>query len=593
MPVKITPDMTVKDINMKYPVCQEVFGKYGMAGCGGQYGPPEPLEFFATAHNVNLEELIRDLENAASGIQVRREKESVVTQGAIDEARLNKLYKLFVKAALVFTLTGGALWGVISLTWIAIAGSYQAPYYPSIQAHAHVQTLGWVGLFIMGVAYYIIPKFKMSLLKDTALAYLSFILMTGGIVLRGIAQPLAYIRIFGYLNVLSGAMELLAVGCFAYLLVRTVMESKEKREFFERFLYASITYFLILALCNFFMTIDMFAARDNVLHQPYNGIFLHIMLIGFITMMILGVSTRVLPHFMGLKEPSIWMSNISFYLINGGIILNVIGLLTEGFILQNHILFISYLLEFHGAIFFVTGLKIFTRPRAKLRIEGVDNAYMWFIKLAYFWFLFSFAMIFLGAYYQIKSLNEIPHFYIGAYRHALTVGFITTMIMGVAYRILPVFNGTSLYSNKIMRATFFLILFGNIARVGFQLGTGFFGKGAFLLMGISGYIEFAALALFSYNIWKTLNFHEPVVSAGTIGGTDAAETGITENSKVSEILLQHPELREMFVELGFKKLSNPNFVRFIPKFVTLSQACKVEGVDLNKAVEVLNNRLKG
>ncbi len=589
--IKITPDMTVKDINIKYPACQEVFKKFGIGGCGGQYGPPEPVDFFASAHNVNLDVLIHDLEEAASAAPGQAVKPSSLTQEEVDEARLNKLYKLFIKAALVFTLTGGTLWGVIALTWIAVTASYSAPYYALTQAHGHMQTLGWVGLFIMGVAYYVIPKFKMSKLRDTALAYLSFILMTTGITMRGIAQPLAYIKAFSYLNVLSGALELIAVGCFGYLMIRTAAESKERHEFFEKYLFASIGYFFILMLWNFFIVIDMFANNSIVIGQPYNSIFLHLLLVGFVGMMILGVSMRVLPHFMGLKEPNSRLSNISFYLFNIGIILNVVGYLIEDYLLSSHLLFLSYLLEFHGALFFVIALKIFAKPRTILNIQGVDNAYMRFIKLSYFWFFVSVVMIFLGSYYQLKTLNEIPHFYIGAYRHAFTVGFITTIMMGVAYRVLPVFNGTSLYSNKIMRASFFLILFGNIARVVFQLGTGFFGKPAFLLMGTSGYFEFTALALFSYNIWKTLNYCEPAIA--TRGATEAIGSAVSETSKLYEVLTQHPELRETFVGLGFKKLSDPNFVKLIPKFVTLSQACKVEGVDLNKVIETLNNKLKG
>lgn len=591
--VKITPDMTVKDINIKYPACQEVFKKYGIGGCGGEYGPPEPVDFFARAHNVNLDDLIRDLEEAASAGPGQAVKPSSLTQEEVDEARLNKLYKLFIKAALVFTLTGGTLWGVIALTWIAVTTSYSAPYYALTQAHGHMQTLGWVGLFIMGVAYYVIPKFKMSKLRDTALAYLSFILMTTGIAMRGIVQPLAFIKAFSYLNVLSGALELIAVGCFGYLMIRTTAESKERHEFFEKYLFASIAYFFILMLWNFFIVIDMFATNSIVIGQPYNSIFLHLLLVGFVGMMILGVSMRVLPHFMGLKEPNARLSNISFYLFNIGIILNVVGYLIEGYLLSTHLLFLSYLLEFHGALFFVIALKIFAKPRTILNIQGVDNAYMWFIKLSYFWFFVSVVMIFLGSYYQLKTFNEIPHFYIGAYRHAFTVGFITTIMMGVAYRVLPVFNGTSLYSNKIMRISFLLILFGNIARVVFQLGTGFFGKPAFLLMGTSGYFEFTALALFSYNIWKTLNYCEPATISTAAYATKAVSGAISETSKLYEALTQHPELRETFVELGFKKLSDPNFIKLIPKFVTLSQACKVEGVELNKVIETLNNKLKG
>src|SRR3972149_4035738 len=144
--------MTVKALNMKYPACQDVFGKYGMGGCGGQYGPPEPLEFFATAHNVDLAALIRDLEEAASSGKAPAAERHAPTQEEVDEARLNKLYKLFVKTALVFTLTGGTLWGVVTLTWIALAGSYFSPYYSMTQAHGDMQTPGRGGVFFMGGA---------------------------------------------------------------------------------------------------------------------------------------------------------------------------------------------------------------------------------------------------------------------------------------------------------------------------------------------------------------------------------------------------------------------------------------------------------
>ena len=43
----VTMVMTVADINRQYPQCAAVFNKYGMGGCGGEYGPPEPVVIFA------------------------------------------------------------------------------------------------------------------------------------------------------------------------------------------------------------------------------------------------------------------------------------------------------------------------------------------------------------------------------------------------------------------------------------------------------------------------------------------------------------------------------------------------------------------
>lgn len=583
MAIQITPEMTVKEINQKYPVCLEVFRKYGIGGCGGPFGPPEPLDFFASAHNVDLPQLIKDLEIAVnSEAPTPKAAPSAPTVEEADEKRMNELYKLFIKAAIVFTLTGGTLWGVVTLTWIAVSGKYSAPYYAMTQAHGHMQTLGWVGLFIMGVAYFVIPKFRGAPVRDSVLAYLSFFLMTAGIAMRGVTQPLGLIFPFNYLNVLSAALEVVAVGCFAFLIVRTSRESKEKHEFYEKYIYASVVYFVALILFNFHISLDMFAAHENVIRPAPNAIYLHLMLVGFIAMMIMGVSQRVLPHFMALKEPNIKLTNAAFWVYNAGIILNIIGWGTGAQPLQREILLASYSLELAGALIFTLGLKIFEKPRTVLNIEGVDNSYAWFIKLAYAWYVISSAMIFLAAAWSFGTGQDMPHFYLGAYRHAFTVGYITTIMMGVGYRVLPIFNGTTLFSNRHMRISFWLIMIGNIARVVFQLGTGSLGKPAFALMGTSGYFEFAALILFSWNIWKTLNYCEI-----THGGGDV----ITLKSKVRDILTEHPELRETFVALGFKKLKDPGFVTKIPPFVTLKMACQVEGVDQDKALRLLNSVL--
>ena len=48
----IDHSMLVSDISRSYPQCKPVFEKYGIAGCGGEYGPPEPLFIFAAAHRV-------------------------------------------------------------------------------------------------------------------------------------------------------------------------------------------------------------------------------------------------------------------------------------------------------------------------------------------------------------------------------------------------------------------------------------------------------------------------------------------------------------------------------------------------------------
>ena len=60
----ITHSLLVSEINQKYPQCRPVFEKYGIAGCGGEFGPQEPLFIFAAAHRVPLRELVDELNRA-------------------------------------------------------------------------------------------------------------------------------------------------------------------------------------------------------------------------------------------------------------------------------------------------------------------------------------------------------------------------------------------------------------------------------------------------------------------------------------------------------------------------------------------------
>ena len=69
----ITPDTSVRDVLRRYPGARAVFETHGLLGCGGPNGPDEPLALFARAHEVDGEQLIRELHEATRG-GIRAEK---------------------------------------------------------------------------------------------------------------------------------------------------------------------------------------------------------------------------------------------------------------------------------------------------------------------------------------------------------------------------------------------------------------------------------------------------------------------------------------------------------------------------------------
>ncbi len=561
----ILPTMTVKEINLKYPACRDVFNRYGMGGCGGAFGPPEPIFFFAAAHHVPLQEMMQELEVAAQKESSSRVEETLA------EKSMTRLFKLFILAGLGFTLTFGTLWGVIKLSEIAIYHSFSAPSYSGTQAHGHAQVFGWVGLFIMGVAYYAVTKFKNVPLKHFKLAYGSFYLMVIGILLRSIAQPLADQTFWGLLNILSGILELMSAFIFFGLMFRTFRLSDMKHEFYEKYIHTSIGWLAALVTMDLIILIWMFIHRLTIIPQFYDNIILHMEIFGFITNMILGFSLRILPNFMGLKQPNEKLANQAFVIYNLGVLWRCAALPFP---------ILSSVMELVAIAQFVIALNIFTKPVATHQIQGVDNAYSWFIKTAYVWLAITGILVLGADIYKLVSAADIAHAYIGAYRHAITVGFITTLMLGVAYRILPIFNGTELYSNKLMRVSFWLILVGNFMRVFFQMGTLFLGKWSYAVMGSSGFLELIVLSLFSYNIVQTLR----VTTTEFV-----KERVVNPQTRVAEILDVYPELKDSFISLGFKHLANTDK---IPGFVTVKFAAQRHGLNVDHVIQMINQQIQ-
>src|SRR3972149_11370449 len=73
----------------------------------------------------------------------------------------NHIYRRFFKAGILVVLTAGCTWGAVNLLEIGLAGRFlQMRLLPAIHAHAHAMVFGWGGLFVMGFAYQLFPRFK-------------------------------------------------------------------------------------------------------------------------------------------------------------------------------------------------------------------------------------------------------------------------------------------------------------------------------------------------------------------------------------------------------------------------------------------------
>ena len=574
-PSPIGPETIVRDLVKAHPAAAAVLARHGLMGCGGREGPVEPLAWFARVHDVPLPQLIEELQAATGAGDDGSAARTAGDGPGIDPRTLQRenLYRRFLKTAILFTLTGGTALGAWALVAMALRGQLGGIDRGVIQVHGHWQLFGWVGLFVVGVAYHILPRLTGVPLPSHRVAAWSWGLLTAGAVLR-FSQSLDP---GGLRTGLLGASVLLELGgalLFAWTVLR-ILRAARPLPAYQRFLAHGTAWFVAAALLNVAHAADLVGSGRFEISPWLNVPYLTVFLVGFVTFWIFGVSLRTLPVFMGLSE----RPRLAAALATPLSIATAFAAASEGLFLRGHA-------PAAGAAFgaglaamallllaFPFALGIFL-PAREAPEPGVDRGYEKYVRVAYAWLLLAGLML-LAFSAAVLSGHGLDHAYVGAYRHALTVGFITTLMVGMAQRIVPVFRGVPLYSARLMNVTFWLLAIGNVIRVVFQSLSAALGPAWLRVAGVSGLLELVALVLFAVNLWKTMN---------TATSDDRAAASyrppIAAEAIVGDLLDAYPALLPVFVGSGFAALNNPVLRRTLARGVSVGQACRMHGVDL-------------
>ena len=115
---------------------------------------------------------------------------------------------------------------------VPIVAAYRGPnlsFVEHSQLHGHLQTVGFVGFFIVGVGYRLVPRFTGHQLTFQPLIAPSFYLLSAGILTRFISQPISDLGPFGAIMALSGWLELAGIACFALVVTTTASTGIAKR----------------------------------------------------------------------------------------------------------------------------------------------------------------------------------------------------------------------------------------------------------------------------------------------------------------------------------------------------------------------------
>ena len=163
------------------------------------------------------------------------------------------------------------------------------------------------------------------------------------------------------------------------------------------------------------------------------------------------------------------------------------------------------------------------------------------------------------------------HAYYGATRHAITVGFVSLMIVGVAAKVVPTLNGVDVHALSQLWLPFVLINAGCLLRVVGQTLTDF-SPMAFPVAGVSGLLEVTGLAVWGVHLTLIMAGKPRLMKVAGIagGGNDLSQRAILPQDRVAAVLDDEPRLLQTFLANGFTPLSKPLARRTLARVVTLA-----------------------
>jgi len=408
------------------------------------------------------------------------------------EASLSRLLIAYVTSGLIFMLLPGTFLGVWNLIQISGRESVASISPAWLQAHGHAQVFGWVGSFILGIGFYSVPKLTGSARGVFAAAWACWAMWTIGVALRWIANIEAWH--WRLLLPVSAAVELAAFGLF-FGVVSGHRPQSAGRTGLDPWVWVVIGASVGLGLL---LVTNLAGCLGLALHgrgpefaHRFDQRYLALMGWGFLVPFVWGFSAKWMPVFLGLAPPyPRWLL--------AGVAANFAGvfLTFAGWGEDATWLFAA------GTVLAIVALRMFEPSRREPKTRGVHSTFPFFIRGAYGWLA---AAALLGV---IAARWDTSGGIWGASRHALTVGFISTMVLSVGPRVLPAFAAMRLlWSTRLMFLALALLTTGCALRVSCEvLAYQGYAGWAWSALPVSAILELAGLTAFALNIFGTFLF---------------------------------------------------------------------------------------
>ncbi len=320
----------------------------------------------------------------------------------------------------------------LALDWSLIHGHF---FQPHLLGLTHIATLGWITMVIFGAMFQLVPVVLEVPLWSGKLGEWQFWIYLAGII--GLCSGMWMFQVGLYLDI-SAALVAAAGYLFLWNMLRTML-TVEKWDLTGYFLLAGLLYFFITITLGLTLAINFGHPFISRSHIDFLKIHAHFGLIGWVSMIIMGVAMKLLPMFAISHKYSLRPMWIAFWLVN-------IGLL--GTMVEESLGGPDLLLEIYAGLIAIGLLsyviQIILVLRGRLR-KALDVA----MKHAIISFIFLCIAVILGCILVIIPSRSPTYLRLSlGYGFIILFGFASSLVVGEIYKIIPFLVWLNKYSPR-------------------------------------------------------------------------------------------------------------------------------------------------
>ncbi|WP_207422976.1 hypothetical protein [Desertivirga brevis] len=343
------------------------------------------------------------------------------------------LYKIVVSHYLFSALCFVMLSLMLFTSVAELSGHY---FNPKILAITHMAALGWGTTIVFGASYQLIPVVFEKDLYSYKLPWISFITFIAGLILLVCSfwtfDP-------GICMQLGSLLLLFSIILFALVVILTARANKKEASIQQEFMVTSTLWLLGTALLGVLLVFNFrfaFLPKD---HLHFLKLHAHMGIAGWFLLLIIGVSSKLIPMFLVSRKTNDKLLSWCYYLLNGALILFLVDTYIYGI---NTKTFLIVLVLVAGILLYLKYVFDCFRSRIKQHIElPITNT------------IISLGLMVAGVfvlpliiYYQLKQDPQSVH-YTTLYGSLLFMGWISSLILGQAFKTLPFIVWASKYEH--------------------------------------------------------------------------------------------------------------------------------------------------